>query len=49
MVLLSFNTDTKYHTFCSALLLRRLVLGVRAYFGRANVSRKTLVDGRFLL
>ncbi|CBN79640.1 conserved unknown protein [Ectocarpus siliculosus] len=30
-------------------LLDRLVLGVRAYFGRANVSRKTLVDDRFLL
>lgn len=27
----------------------RLVLGARAYFGRANVSRKTLVDSRFLL
>ena len=29
--------------------LCRLVLGIRAYFGRANVSRKTLVDNRFLL
>ena len=32
-----------------ALRSRRLVLGIRVFFGRANISRKTLVDDRFLL
>ncbi|CAM9514327.1 unnamed protein product [Ascophyllum nodosum] len=30
-------------------VLDRLVLGIRVFFGRANISRKTLVDDRFLL
>ncbi|CAM9501613.1 unnamed protein product, partial [Discosporangium mesarthrocarpum] len=57
--LIIFNAAT-YHAFdlwfgdpttsiLLTFLLDRLVVGARAYFGRANVSRKTLVDARFLL